>query len=257
MRSPRDDFDKEFKDSKLPPLQRFRRAGEDQGPQFVGMRIPDAIKPEAIKPSVVERPCELTGIEPKPETAAAPEPSLNAPPVTEPALRFPSAWYPKPEAKRRAQSRPPWLNTAVLGAALVLGGAGSAFLVLQQPPPASCTVGRAATFLIKEMPKPILLVQHDVPPVSADGVETLDLLAAAQRFISSGDVLAARAILSARATSGDASAEFALAETYDPNLLKVWNVTNVDGHAGYARRLYDAALRDGRSDAAARITALP
>ena len=82
------------------------------------------------------------------------------------------------------------------------------------------------------------------------------ILAVAERFVATGDILAARAMLSDTAAAGDGRALFALAETYDPNLLSSWNAHTVEASAPYARLLYEAALKAGVADAQTRLDAL-
>lgn len=93
-------------------------------------------------------------------------------------------------------------------------------------------------------------------PTGQTGVTTAQILAVAERFVATGDVLAARAMLSARAAAGEARAQFALAETYDPNMLSFWNAHDIEANVSYARLLYETARRNGLPEAQARLDAL-
>jgi hypothetical protein len=87
-------------------------------------------------------------------------------------------------------------------------------------------------------------------------IPTAQILAVAERFVATGDVLAARAMLSNRAGAGEPRALFALAETYDPSMLASWNARDAEPSTNYARFLYEAARRGGITEAQTRIEAL-
>lgn len=94
------------------------------------------------------------------------------------------------------------------------------------------------------------------PRVSQANISTAQILAVAERFVATGEVLAARAMLEERAGQGEPRALFALAETYDPNLLASWNARDAEPSRTYARFLYEAARRGGITDAQTRLDAL-
>lgn len=82
------------------------------------------------------------------------------------------------------------------------------------------------------------------------------LTAQARKLIDTGDIAAARLLLE-RATAGeDGEALFALAETYDPNVLAQWRVRGVRGNPERAHALYERALTRGVGRAQARMVAL-
>ena len=81
------------------------------------------------------------------------------------------------------------------------------------------------------------------------------VLAMAERLVAESDVVAARAVLSELVAAGDARAIFAMAETFDPNMIAVWKA-RVAADAGRARRLYRQAAVNGHPEAALRIEAL-
>ena len=107
---------------------------------------------------------------------------------------------------------------------------------------------------IQPAARPLVLTPREAQ--SRGLVTTAQILAVAERFVATGDVLAARAMLNDTAAAGDPHALFALAETYDPNLLASWNATNIEPSPAYARQLYEAARRGGVADAQTRLDAL-
>jgi hypothetical protein len=58
------------------------------------------------------------------------------------------------------------------------------------------------------------------------------------------------------AAGGNAQALFALAETYDPNMLAAWGTIGMQGDVAKARELYTKALAGGLHEADARLKAL-
>ena len=93
-----------------------------------------------------------------------------------------------------------------------------------------------------------------MPPVSAADMRRLAEKAA--QAIRDGDIFGARLILERAIGAGDATALFALAETYDPKVLGRMNVKGVKGDPARARTLYSEALGKGIAEAASRIDAL-
>ena len=82
------------------------------------------------------------------------------------------------------------------------------------------------------------------------------MMARAQELLRLGDISGARLLLERASASGEARATFALAETYDPNVLSRWGARGFRGDAAKARELYAKALSDGMSEATIRITDL-
>jgi hypothetical protein len=83
-----------------------------------------------------------------------------------------------------------------------------------------------------------------------------DSLAEATRRIETGDVAGAREILAALEESGQGSALFALAETYDPNMLAAWGTHGIAADPDRARALYKKALQQGFDKARRRLEEL-
>ena len=104
--------------------------------------------------------------------------------------------------------------------------------------------------------------KHDedaqLKPVSteAKGSEAAGLLARAKALVGQGNIGAARDVLERAAETGSAQATFALAETYDPNVLATWRTLGTRGDATKARDLYARAYEGGIKAAKDRSHAL-
>ena len=83
-----------------------------------------------------------------------------------------------------------------------------------------------------------------------------DRLAEAKQRIESGDVSGARDILTAVEGSAPGPISFALAETYDPNMLAAWGTRGAIADVARARALYHRSLGLGMARAQARLEAL-
>jgi hypothetical protein len=83
-----------------------------------------------------------------------------------------------------------------------------------------------------------------------------DLLAQAERRIESGDIVGAREILAAAESVSSGPLTFALAETYDPNMLAAWGTRGVAADVIKARSLYFKARDMGVSRAQLRLDQL-
>lgn len=86
--------------------------------------------------------------------------------------------------------------------------------------------------------------------------EVLGLTARATGLLRQGDIGAARAVLERAAELGSAQAHFALAETYDPNVLAKWGAYGTRSDATKARELYAKAEAKGVTEAKERFDAL-
>ena len=82
------------------------------------------------------------------------------------------------------------------------------------------------------------------------------LLAQAAQRIESGDVAGAREMLADADDGGQGAVSFALAETYDPNMLAAWGTRGVAADAAKARALYQKAFGLGVARAQNRLDAL-
>jgi TPR repeat protein len=81
-------------------------------------------------------------------------------------------------------------------------------------------------------------------------------MARARQLIEQRNISAARSMLERAAEAGDPQALFALAETYDPNVLAAWGTVGTQGDAAKAKQLYAKARAGGLEEAEARLQAL-
>ena len=185
-------------------------------------------------------------------------------------MRLPSAWYAEPPqaVELLSPERLAKLIRATAVACIVTAAGLLAWLGTAggpSPVPAQSLVSG----FVPDVPVPVPVTRVVAPPnavsvglvpspaPAARGlVTTAQILAVAERFVATGDVLAARAMLSETAAAGEPRALFALAETYDPNLLASWNARDIQASPAYARVLYDAARRGGIAEAQTRLDAL-
>jgi hypothetical protein len=79
------------------------------------------------------------------------------------------------------------------------------------------------------------------------------LASKAARAVQIGDITGARLILEHAVDAGDATAIYALAETYDPRVLTKLHVRGMTGDADKARALYEQALAKGIKQAQAKL----
>lgn len=82
------------------------------------------------------------------------------------------------------------------------------------------------------------------------------MLSQTETLIEHGDLRAAREILARAAAEGSFIARFALAETFDPNMLAAWGAREQVADVSLARTLYGQAQTAGDMRAARRIEAL-
>lgn len=83
-----------------------------------------------------------------------------------------------------------------------------------------------------------------------------DLLAQAERRIESGDIAGAREMLAAGENLAPGPIMFALAETYDPNMLAAWGTRGVSADVTKAKSLYFRARDLGMTRAQVRLDQL-
>jgi TPR repeat protein len=75
-------------------------------------------------------------------------------------------------------------------------------------------------------------------------------------LLGQGDIGSARVVLELAAETGNAQATFALAETYDPLVLRKWGAFGTLGDAAKARDLYARAQAGGIKEAREQSDAL-
>jgi hypothetical protein len=192
----------------------------------------------------------------------------NADPMAQfgqPPTRLPLAWTKTAADTKEVPERSALIITAVAATCLIAGGALALWLGSGSKPQWEIPVVTVSV-TSKSGASQLVAGRADGKPsvggaasetASANGVTTAQILAVAERFVATGDILAARAILSDRVAVGEARAMFALAETYDPNMLRFWIAQDIEANTSYARLLYDGARRGGMSEAQARLDALP
>jgi len=89
--------------------------------------------------------------------------------------------------------------------------------------------------------------------VQLDPEDMQRLAGKAAQAILSGDIASARLVLEHAVRAGDATALYALAETYDPRVLTRLRVQGMRGEPDKARELYRRALDSGIEEARARL----
>jgi hypothetical protein len=93
-------------------------------------------------------------------------------------------------------------------------------------------------------------------PAPVDASQQIEqVLVLARQKIDGGDVAGARDLLSGE-DGGSAAIAFALAETFDPNMLAAWGSRGISADVQRARSLYGRALDMGYGRAMARLDAL-
>jgi hypothetical protein len=186
-------------------------------------------------------------------------------------LRLPAAWYTKPKdvvetGGHLTTEHRGFLIRAAAAACLTTATGLLVWLGTMSTPPAAPPALRteiqlpalASGFAPSRpaVPTPVEAARPASAPIAQDQITTAQILAVAERFVATGDVLAARAMLQERAGTGEPRALFALAETYDPHMLASWSAGDAEPSVTYARFLYEAARRGGIAEAQPRIEAL-
>jgi hypothetical protein len=102
-------------------------------------------------------------------------------------------------------------------------------------------------------PVPIIAAARLIGPNQA---RIDELLSQAAQRIESGDVAGAREMLAGADDGGQGVVSFALAETYDPNMLAAWGARGVAADAAKAQALYQKAFGLGVARAQNRLDGL-
>lgn len=205
------------------------------------------------------------------ESAAASRPGgPGDQPLVNPKFELPQILQPKPVVVR--ENRAPvldWIRglprdiagllaSAPLTAALVLAGAmlvavawrGDLQVLEASKPPSQQAAN--AHFVVQS----VKTVPIDPNRASKADLVPAVLVSTAERMLAEGNVIAARELLGRAALAGDSGARFALAETFDPNVLAAWGVRGVSADPGTARLLYEQAMAAGDQRAERRLKAL-
>jgi hypothetical protein len=104
--------------------------------------------------------------------------------------------------------------------------------------------------------KPVTDIAVAQPQEEQGSPEATKLVARAKALLARGDIGAARIVLERAVEAGSARASFALAETYDPNILASWGTYGTRGDPSKAQELYAKASAGGVREAKNRINAL-
>jgi hypothetical protein len=131
------------------------------------------------------------------------------------------------------------------------------------PAPSIIAVGQTNTQRWTEAAKPVAVEQvaladtrAEAQPKADDAGEVARLMAYARVLLGRGDISSAQIVLRRAAQMGDAHANFALAETYDPLVLSKWGTHGTHGDAKKALDFYARALAGGVKEARTRSDAL-
>ena len=119
--------------------------------------------------------------------------------------------------------------------------------------PAASTFPEGTQTQVEKPAEPNLTEREQSP---AAGVQSVDLIAQALRRVENGDVAGAREMVAAAEDGRQGLVSFALAETYDPNMLAAWGTRGVASDITRARALYRKALNLGVAIAQDRLEAL-
>jgi hypothetical protein len=103
---------------------------------------------------------------------------------------------------------------------------------------------------------PVPIVVAPAPRAEPPRPKIDELLAQAEQLIESGDIPAARGMLAANESIAPGPITFALAETYDPNMLAAWGSRGVAADVAKAKSLYFKARDLGVTRAQMRLDQL-
>jgi len=114
------------------------------------------------------------------------------------------------------------------------------------------------------VPAPVVATREPTPQQTVpdfvtrhlDADELASMLRRADDLVKSGDLSSARLLLRRVAEAGDARAAFALAGTFDPNVLKALGLQDGAPDIALARRWYERAAQLGSADAPRRLQQL-
>jgi hypothetical protein len=111
----------------------------------------------------------------------------------------------------------------------------------------------AQPFETKPMPLPVIPVNPTTRLEDPTKTRIEELLAQASQRIESGDLIGAREMLAGADDGTQGAVLFALAETYDPNMLAAWGILGAVSNAAKARELYEKAAGLGVAPAHIRL----
>jgi hypothetical protein len=198
-------------------------------------------------------------------------PTLIAIGITPPMLYYFSAksWTPALEAarqprimafKERFDAAPIWQDEAgPIGSRDDPGAAVAASPSFRQAN--AVTAGATSEAKTVTLPQPDA-IGNEPPPLNNPINRVLDpeeiqlFVKQGERFVSAGDLAAARTVFKRAAEAGDATAAVALGSTYDPTLLQNLGVFGMESDVEKARNWYEKAEILGSAEATQRLRIL-
>ena len=151
----------------------------------------------------------------------------------------------------------------VAAAAFVIAGAGTLFrpaYIISAAPTVAVASKQAASndkIAMRDTQPPAASASRpDSSEFAKPSDEIAKMVTRAQGLVAVGDFAAARLLLTRAADAGNADAVFALAATYDPNVLSARGARGLVGEPEQAKLLYARALAAGMQDARPRMAAL-
>src|SRR5215211_1084875 len=193
----------------------------------------------------------------QPEEALAQAPKPNAPPSSQVAAANAAPSSVTGTMPPVPQTKPPVNSPPVIQAA--------AAEVVSAPVEAALPAAPLPKEEVRSGPPTTQGLQSAVPSQAAQIVQPTNgptnsqvdsYLRRARELIGLGDVAAARLMLSRAAEGKDSRALVALAETYDPVVLRNWRVVGMRPDPDKARALYEEALEKGSKTAGEHLLAM-
>jgi hypothetical protein len=160
---------------------------------------------------------------------------------------------------------PPAVSEATTGSVMMQPSTVATERVVKsaQRPGDSQIIDQAADQAAAALPAPAPVATssaHAVPASEPPAVETGEverLVKRGEELLALGDIAAARLVLGRAAGARDARATYALAQTFDPDVLRRLHVVGFRPDLARARDWYEKAAGYGSGEAAARLNALP
>lgn len=211
--------------------------------------------PEATKPAVVETKPEID--EPP---AAIPQPAETDKPAAAPASGAAEATNAGPltgETTTAAVDPKPTPDQPSPAIANPAPEAAPAAAAPEAAPAVAAPEARPPSAAPQERPSAVATAEPNArPDPAATPTKDLSSISIAYEKIKGGDVDGGRVMLARLASKGSSEAVFALAETFDPNVLAAWGTLGAESNSEKARMFYSMALAQGISRAEQRLKAL-
>lgn len=232
-----------------------------------GTSVSGAAAVDPLAPSAATSP-EQSSQPVSNETLIAPAPSVAKPPVSvepssvESASVAPASVEPvpvQPTSAQKVASEPAPGETGAPTATDTATETETAEAPVDATAPPKTTEQSAE---LPDVPRVAVIQVRPIPTTTTNAGTQTDLTARlptmedVKNAIEAGKVQEARRALAQLATSGNGQAVFALAETYDPNMLAAWAITNIPADPAKARMFYSMALSRGIASARQRLMAL-